>query len=277
MNKWKCLPFFFMYFISLSMVVLIDLVTAQFSLDRIGSSEYWSNILTVAIANLLVLLSSTFYDVDKLKETDRRILDDRKEIRQAIANDIDVDFKDFIVQDNLSRKITSWKNYINRKLRKLENKKASQKRDAAIQKLQSMITKEYIDKYIDSIKIKYYYIKMSQIISGFRSGDEVERLESGFNKVSKDILPKFLLSISLPIFISSFVMDVKDFSPVLLLTIASKLVSLISNFMNGKSYAKVYVNEVVLYNLDYRIKYIERYVSWKAKKKAGDTNETTII
>lgn len=277
MIKWKYIPFLVMYFISLSLVVLIDLVTAQFSLDRIGSSEYLSNILTVALANLLVLISSTFYDVDKLKEIDPRIKKDEEEIRDSISNDIDVDFKDFIDQDNLSRKIRCWKNYINRKIRKLENKKSSQKRDAAIKKLQVMKTKEYIENYIDSIKIRYYYIKMSQIISGFRSGDEIERLESGFNKVSKDIMPKFLLSISLPIFISSFVMNVKDFSPVLLLTIASKLISLILNFMNGKSYAKVYVDEVVLYNLDYRIKYIERYISWKAKKKAGDNVETTNV
>lgn len=91
-------------------------------------------------------------------------------------------------------------------------------------------------------------------------------------------MPKFLLSISLPIFISSFVMDVKDFSPVLLLTIASKLISLILNYMNGKSYAKVYVNEVILYNLDYRIKYIERYAKWKINnKKAGETIETNHV
>lgn len=278
--KWRYVPFYAMYFLSLFMVALVDLLMYNFSLDRLLSASYISNILTISTANMLVLISTIFFEADKLKETDERVVETSNKLREDIQTKIEVDIKDFIDEDNLGRKIQAWENHIKRKIMKLENKKWTKKREAKIKHLQQKITDEYIDQYIDAIKIKYYYVKLSQIIAGFKTKSEVERFESGFMKIIRDISPRFILSITFPIIIATFSLEMKAFTPALLLSIAAKIVSLLMNYMNGKSYAKVYLDEVVLYNLDYRQKYIARYLAWelqKEKSKAGDRSETSQV
>lgn len=269
---WQILPYILMYLAALTLVALIDLVTADFQLDYILSAQYWSNVLTTALASLLVFLATAFYDVDKLCETDPRVVHDEAEIRKAIERDIDVDFKIYMEEDRLARKARAWVNKIIDRIRRLEMKSTTKKKTAKIKALGEQITDEYVEKYIESIKIKYYHVKMSQIVAGTHTKHEEDRLESGFGKIFRDVSPRYLLSISLPVFLASFVFESKTSTAVLLIKIASKIISLIMNYNNGRTYAKTYVNEVVLYNLNFRIKYIKEYLAWKLeKKKAGET------
>ncbi len=271
----KYIPFIFMYLISVGMVALVDLAYYNFSIERIKDESFWSPLITVAIANLIVFSATLMIDVMHKKETDKRILKTHEEIDDFIVNKMDVDYSEFNDEDNRERKIRKWKIKVKRKLRKLENKKSSKRRDRKIKLYEKMLSDEYIKRYIDSIKIRYYRIKMSKIMCGHNTRSDEEHYQSGLNAIVQDVAPRFILSMSFPVFLASFLIEPKHLTLGAAMLIASKILSLIMNVINAKMYAPVYVEKVVLYNLRFSLKRIEKYLAWKVnRKKAGDHIET---
>lgn len=276
--RWNFVPYFLMYFISILMVALIDLVIADFEPERLISGDFWYNILSTMFANLLVLVATIFIYHDTWAETDPRVIENQNKLRYIIMEGIDVDIKDFLNEQNYQKKKKAWIKHVNQKIMKLEKKHKQTKRiQRKIAQLETMKTDEYISKYIDAIKVKYDHISFVHLIAGFKYSNENDKtFESNFRLIAKDVWPRYLFSLAIPIIFSTVTFEEKNTITIFLIAkIIAKIISLIMNYLNGKRCAKKVLEMGTIYNLDRRIKKYEEYFAWKLerKKKVGDSTE----
>jgi hypothetical protein len=86
-------------------------------------------------------------------------------------------------------------------------------------------------------------------------------------KMFNDILPNYLLSFSLILFFTAFIIDVNDkVTLAVIMDMVVKLMALIMNFINGVSYAKNYTETVVISELQFRLDVLEQYKEWQKKQ-----------
>jgi hypothetical protein len=140
------------------------------------------------------------------------------------------------------------------------------------QKLMDLLNDNYIQSNIMHLNVKYRPIKESEIRNGYRSNtvddDDFEDIDRA---VLKEILPGYLQGFLFMTFFSSFILNPKAISLVMVLTFCVKIMTGIWNFFNGKMYVGNSMIKKILNNLDKIINILKDYCIWKInQKKAGE-------
>lgn len=269
--------------VSLLCIILIGLsefVVAGFDTSIFRTAGYWYSLIASTVACALILYSTATNDIDQYKIKDEKLITLKNELDNRVANNVENDFEKFLVEENQKRKIYAWKRKINAKINWLEkfakaenielfysddeelkkNNKYCQKRA----KLEHLISDEYINTHIYYLRVKYPKLKRYEITTGCRQKDEEYQLTTKPHlRVFIDNLPRLAMSFGLVLFASSFAPDIKEFHLATIITFTIKLISLCLNFMNGKSYAIYFKDEVMIPDLRYRIDKIIAYMTWK--------------
>lgn len=278
--------------ISLLCVILIGLsefVVAGFDTKIFYTAGYWYSLIASTVACALILYSTATNDISNYKTKDEKVIDLKNELDNHVANNVENDFEKFLVEENQKRKIYAWKQKINRKINRLErftkaknielfysNDESLKKDNKYCQKrakLEYLISDEYINTHVYYLRVKYPKLKRYEITTGCRQKDEEYQLTTRpYLRVFIDNLPRLAMSFGLVLFASSFAPDIKEFQLATVITFTIKLISLCLNFINGKSYAVYFKDEVMIPDLRYRIDKIIAYMTWKVnllKNKTG--------
>lgn len=278
--------------ISLLCILLIGLsefVVAGFDTSIFRTAGYWYSLIASNVACALILYSTATNDISNYKTKDEKVINLKNELDTHVANNVENDFEKFLVEENQKRKIYAWKQKINSKINRLErftkaknielfysNDESLKKDNKYCQKrakLEYLISDEYINTHVYYLRVKYPKLKRYEITTGCRQKDEEYQLTTRpYLRVFIDNLPRLAMSFGLVLFASSFAPDIKEFQLATIITFTIKLISLCLNFINGKSYAVYFKDEVMMPDLRYRIDKIIAYMTWKVnllKNKTG--------
>ena len=278
--------------VSLLCLILIGLsefVVAGFDTSIFCTASYWYSLIASTIACALILYSTATNDIDNYKLKDEKLVKLKDELDDHVNKNVENDFEKFLVEENQKRKIYAWKQKISNKINRIEkfskvkdielyysneeelkkNNKYCQKRA----KLEYLMSDEYINSHLYYLRVKYPKLKRYEITTGCRQKDEEYKLTTKPHlRLLVDNLPRLTMSFALVLFASSFAPDIKEFQWATIITFTMKLISLCLNFMNGKSYALFFKDEVMIPDLRYRIDKIIAYMTWKVnllKNKNG--------
>jgi hypothetical protein len=276
--NFRNLPIILMMLSSLVLIGIADFATAGFNIERFKEASFWFSLLSGVAANFMMLASTALTEIDRIETFNTDVKDNSNKLQDLVNNTVEEDLDDFIKEENDRRKIKAWKIKIDKLILKLEKrnifrywyyyifKKAYKKR---LSLAKQELNNDYIIEHLNSFKVKHYKMTKMELISGYKIFDDVEDRIT-YDKariILEDNAPTFLLSISLTLFVTSFVFEPKVFAIGLIINFIVKFMLLIWNAYKGFSYAKVFVEKVTVRNQLARIEVFKKYLCWKIKRK----------
>ena len=281
------IPYIVIMFISIALTGILNFIKFGWSWETLKSASFWGDTALTTISNMLMAISST------LMSSDNILLDINKglgkqafelenkinEVRLSIKNDIDL----FLADINRERKIKAWENKINKELLLVKNrftekdtleyanymKKLPYKATWNVKKrikLEQQLEKDYIEKNFYILNVKYNVITRRMIENGALTTEQDGTLAKNTKVLVNGLLPKFILSISITVFMSSFLYDLReDMTWVVVFPILIKLMTIFFNYMYGRNFAPSYVEQTTINNLLVRREWLTKYADWRER------------
>ena len=290
------LPYVSLMLISILLTGISELASAKFDFTYLSTANYWSNMILTNISAFLMAISTTFMVRDAIEsKTEEGLGKEAKELNEVVTlgtakinNDVDI----MISEENTKRKKQAWNIKIKRKMYKIERKftekdsyeyseylqledKESFDLDKARRrvykkiKLERLLSEEFLEKRLIYLKVRYKRITRRMIENGQDGGEEENTaLAKNGLVLMKGILPKFLYSTSITMFILSFRYELATFTITALIPLFTKLITLLLNANFGKNFAPSYFKDTTIFNLKLRKEWITKYFDWRNEKRA---------
>jgi hypothetical protein len=283
-------PYVFLYALSFLVVGLFNFVTAEIRTDILTSSEFWNKTISQNLANLIVFSTTIGLFTRKNMEEDKDFLQMDKVVTDAVRQDIQSDFGQWVFDKNKIEKKQAYKDRINGKIAKGEIKakpedlkvwyygtdeeKVKNRYCKKRIKLMGLMGDERLDKFIISMKVDYDEINRSFIESG--EAKEIKKQNqklAGPGKIVKDNAPNFSLGMAFVIFINSFIYTANLSDVAFWFQVFFSLVILVYMFIMGRNYADSYMKKVLIVDLQTRFNIIRDYLSDKVKEVKIDATQ----
>ena len=283
-------PYVFLYALSFLVVGLFNFVTAEIRTDILTSSEFWNKTISQNLANLIVFSTTIGLFTRKNMEEDKDFLQMDKVVTDAVRQDIQSDFGQWVFDKNKIEKKQAYKDRINGKIAKGEIKakpedlkvwyygtdeeKVKNRYCKKRIKLMGLMGDERLDKFIISMKVDYDEINRSFIESG--EAKEIKKQNqklAGPGKIVKDNAPNFSLGMAFVIFINSFIYTANLSDVAFWFQVFFSLVILVYMFIMGRNYADSYMKKVLIVDLQTRFNIIRDYLSDKVKEVKIDATK----
>ena len=287
--------YFILIIISLIFIGLLELMKAGFDLSIFKKADFWLNVITMSLASLLMICMALSIKLNRIETNlnEGTLGLQAKQLREVvnigsanIANDIDR----FIAETNLKRKKDAWKAKIKTEIFNLSNSfsmndhiqyaqyeknpdyfNINQARGKVKKRilLEEKLNEAYVNANILNLRVKYARITRQMIENGqLGYDDSLDNLSKSGVVFIKNVAPKFLLSISFTLFISSFYFDTKQINTInVIISFAYKLIILILNANFGRQFAKQFFNETTIHDLQLRKQWLTKYADWKKNKQ----------
>lgn len=274
------------------MIGLTDYITAGFTLNILKDSTFWANIITTNIGILCVILSILLIMIDKFKEesieyldAQRYIFDYYKSTKYQTAV-----FQKFSACENRKNKKLSYVMSIRKKYSKLkptpkdlqimqkgtDEEKENNKYCSKALYYETLMSEDYLENNIDKLHVHHDTITEKLIFSGTPTDScdtEYITRHKGF-KVAKDLLPKYLLSFAITVFIAGSTIELlQDINMATVFKTVSKLFTISTQIYFAYNYSNKYNNEVVLHDINFRRSIIKKYDLWLIKETHKTTKE----
>lgn len=266
------------------LVGLLELVALGFDPSELENPSWWAKLFFNILANFVILYSVAYDKIINSYKKNPEIVGKKQLIEKEVRETIRADFDDYIKEDNKQRKIDAWKEYITKKIAKLEKRRTRRnheivdygktkdiKNNKYYKKrkyLEYLMSDEYIQKNLLYIHIPYFMITRPLIEMGVPSRKNGKPIETNASlRIVKDNIGKFLATIAFMIAFAVMIPDFKKFTVLTLLLVLMKLFTLAWNFWCGSAYGDHYQSDIILPDLQYRYDYIEKYAEWRLDKK----------
>ena len=272
-----------------------SILTQDVWFEAITDPAFYVNQLLTDVSIVFIIYGVLYACVDGFTETNEQFLLANKNINDfAVSKDyIPTIFGRFLEDLNYRRKEKQYEFDIKKKLARLDEarqfprfwKRKYGERDFFVwwhgtdeqrlsneycrkrQELEIKLSREYIDKNLKQVYVKYDKVTTDIVLSGaYRwskrtvPNDFIEKHAT--SKVILHKLPAFLLAFGFMFFASSLVFGAIKFDWSALISFCSKLISLIWNMLITLRYAKKYCNETVLKDTLFRNGIVVEYKKW---------------
>lgn len=295
----KLLPYILIQLAISFLIGLNELFSAGWSWDIFTSARFWFDYSTITIATMMSFFSWANYKIMRISSTPyyKGMEDSNKTDLSDLGNQVAIknnaisalvqcnrrsDISDCIHELNMQEKKSRYVYDKTNKLYKLRSsnfryiKLFSKHYDRLITKLESELEDDYINNNLENLKVKYVPITEAYIASGISVKDSNtfrQRQESKVEKMVKDNIYKWVMSLTYMLLLSSIVFEFADsVTWQSVLSIGIKILNCVFQAVMGVNYASTYVSEKVIYELDDRIAIMEYYIEWVNKKKGVANN-----
>lgn len=268
-------PVILMMLSSLILIGAAEFALAKFDIEHLKSAEYWFSLFSGTLANFMMLASAALTRIDVLEAESEEVKNNNDVIQDMSTNYVEKDMDEFIEEGNALRKTKAWKIKIDKKILKLEKKLDRKRclfrkrRVRRLSFLNKRLDDKFISEHLNSLKVKYYHMTKMELISGYKIFNSTEDRIT-YNKsriIFADNAPKFMLTMSITLFISAFAFEPAAFAIHTLIKFIVKFMLLIWNAYQGFSYAKVFLEKVIIRSQKCRIEEFKKYLTWKIAKK----------
>ena len=124
----------------------------------------------------------------------------------------------------------------------------------------------YIETNIDKLEVKYTRITHKLISVGTKGNVDDGMPNKGSKVLIDGLLPRILLSFGITTTLLTFAFDIERLSWLAIIPILIKVISLISNFVYGYTFAPTFVEQVYLDEIYVKIRWLTLFNEWKKKK-----------
>lgn len=283
-SKLSFLPYVLMYLVSLLLIGMGRLVTAEFSVEYLRSAAFWYDLIITNVANLMVLVATVWMWGERFDQTDEVIRKKNAQIQDCVDRDLGPDFDAYLAEINRAAKIRAWKRLVYRRRQRLERRMRDRDRRAwqteegrrrnrkckRLAALNRALTDEYIEANIEELKVRYEVLTRAVVTSGHASREERdEQFVNGSAELVRVLIPRVLIGIAGVCFVSSFMPRLRQFDPVMLVDIGVKVMALCYNWLVGTSYARRFRENITIANLDTSLGIITRYLQWRIDRRSA--------
>ena len=131
---------------------------------------------------------------------------------------------------------------------------------------------DFIEENLKYYNVKYKKITHKLISVGYQGKGDDDMPNSSMAVLTNALLPRSLFSIAVTTILLSFAFDFANLSWLAILPVLVKTGGLLSHFLYGKNFSETYVEQVDLYNVLVKIRWLTRYAEWKLKRKEIKAN-----
>lgn len=125
---------------------------------------------------------------------------------------------------------------------------------------------EFVEENIKYYNVKYKKITHKLISVGYQGKGDDDMPNNSMVVLTNALLPRSLFSIAVTTVLLSFAFDIANLSWLAILPVLVKTGGLLSHFLYGKNFSETYVEQVDLYNILVKIRWLTRFASWKLKR-----------
>ena len=282
----KLLPYLFIQVLILMLVGMGEVLLMEWGLSKLIDAEFWFSYITLTLAGILSFFSWANMRIDQVvnapyklgMESDPNInMNDlgvivaikRNALNNLVLKHRTSDLPDFLKEINLEEKRNCYVYDVTNKLNKLRSRHTLPLNK--IKYLESTISDEWLNEHLEHTHVKYVPVTEAYIINGAmdkRSTTFRHRSLSKSEKMINDNIHKWIMSLSYTLLVTSisFTVDITVLDVAVWYTILVKVGSCLIQGVLGINYAKSYINEKTIYELDDRLALFEAYLEWKKNK-----------
>jgi hypothetical protein len=280
----RALPYVILYIAAVAIVGLFNLLTVEYYDTALSSAEFWNRVVSQNLANLLVMIATISMYIVKYSETDKEYTGLKGTVDSSVRKDLDSEFGTWVFNKNKLEKIEAYRARIQSKITKEELKartkdievwyfgteEAKRKNRYCRRRinLEESIKTERLEKLILAIKVDYDSIDRSFVETGeVIKGDKKLARQDTLGRKIKDNYAQFLFAVSGAAFFNAFIYTADLMDTAFWFKLATSLFLLSSMFLNGREYARNYVKQVMIVDLNTRYNIIKDYLTHKVKEK----------
>ena len=282
--KMIYVPLTLMMILGIVMIGITDFIALDFDPEVFKTASFWSNIICTNVGILCLILSIVLMRNDKFKQENIEYISSDNNINTFYRKEfIAPIFKKFMYDYNLNTKIATYKLKINKKFTKVkpteddlkiyygedEQAKQENKYCKAVVYYEQVLSDDYIQKFVPKLYIKYNAITEGLIFTGVAVNDtglDFITKHKGL-KIFKDLFPKFLLSFSMVMLLSSIFPDAQEgITGALIFKTIGKLFTVVSQIYFAYNYSDKYNVEVTLHDVRFRESVLNEYNLWMRHK-----------
>jgi hypothetical protein len=280
----RALPYVVLYIAAVAIVGLFNLLTVEYYDTALSSAEFWNRVISQNLANLLVMIATISMYIVKYSETDKEYTGLKGTVDSSVRKDLDSEFGTWVFNKNKLEKIEAYRARIQSKITREELKAKTKDietwyfgTDEAKRKnrycrrrinLEESIKIERLEKLILAIKVDYDAIDRSFVETGeVIKGDKKLARQDTLGRKIKDNYAQFLFAVGGAAFFNAFIYTADLMDTAFWFKLATSLFLLSSMFLNGREYARNYVKQVMIVDLNTRYNIIKDYLTHKVKEK----------
>jgi len=279
----RALPYAILYIAAVAIVGLFNILTIEYQDNVLQSAEFWNRVVSQNLANLLVLIATVSMYIVKFTETDKEYTGLKGTVDTAVRSDLDSEFGTWVFNRNKQEKIAAYRAKIQNKISKEELKaqpkdietwyfgsEEDKKKNKYCRRrinLEESIKVERLDKMILALRVDYDEIDRSFVETGeiIHSEKKLTRQDTLGRKV-KDNYAQFLFAVGGAAFFNAFIYSADLLDTAFWFKLATSLFLIVSMFLNGREYARNYVKQVMVVDLNTRYNIIKDYLTHKVKE-----------
>jgi hypothetical protein len=280
----RALPYVILYVAAAAIVGLFNILTIEYRDDILTSAEFWNRVISQNLANLLVLIATVSMYIVKFTESDKEYNELKKSVDGAVRTSLDSDFGTWVFNKNKDEKIAKYKAMVQNQISREELKASvkdleiwyygteeAKKKNAYCRRRlnkEESIKNERLDKLILAISVDYDEIDRSFVETGeiIQSEKKLSRQDTAGRKI-KDNYAQFLFAVGGAAFFNAFMYTANLLDTAFWFKLATSLFLLISMYLNGREYARNYIKQVMIVDLNTRYNIIKDYLTYKVKEK----------
>lgn len=280
----RALPYAILYVAAVAIVGLFNILTIEYQDNILSSAEFWNRVISQNLANLLVLIATVSMYIVKFTETDKGYTTLKSTVDGAVRGDLDSEFGTWVFNKNKAEKIAAYRAKVQNKISREELKakpkdletwyfgsEEDKKKNRYCRRrinLEESIKVERLDKMILALRVDYDEIDRSFVETGevIRGEKKLTRQDTLGRKV-KDNYAQFLFAVGGAAFFNAFIYTADLLDTAFWFKLATSLFLIISMFLNGREYARNYVKQVMVVDLNTRYNIIKDYLTHKVKEK----------
>lgn len=284
-SKTMFLVYIVMFGLLLAVNGLISFISADFDWSIIRSATYWFKSLTGASSGLFAFIIFALMRRDKLLITDEQYDKDIAALNLAIDGNMDTDFADFVANENRLLKIEAWKQEIQNKMVKWNNKVPARvlintrlPRDQwrrrtrewmrKFETYEEQMSDEWIDKNINYMKILYASITVGEIVNGQKKPSTKKIIDNNaIGLILKERMPLIMINIALQIAYNAFIFYKIESTIAMWMAIVMQLFTIFINVSFGYVYGNTIFTKIDKNNLMTRRNFIIKYLKMKQNKE----------
>jgi hypothetical protein len=280
----RALPYVILYIAAVAIVGLFNLLTVEYYDTALSSAEFWNRVVSQNLANLLVMIATISMYIVKYSETDKEYTGLKGTVDGSVRKDLDSEFGTWVFNKNKLEKIEAYRARIQSKITKEElkartkdievwyfGKEEAKRKNRYCRRrinLEESIKIERLEKLILAIKVDYDSIDRSFVETGeVIKGDKKLARQDTLGRKIKDNYAQFLFAVSGAAFFNAFIYTADLLDTAFWFKLATSLFLLSSMFLNGREYARNYVKQVMIVDLNTRYNIIKDYLTHKVKEK----------
>ena len=290
----RLVPYILLQFMILLLVGAGELFAAGWNPERLLEADFWFSYATITIATIMSFFSWANVKIDMYldtpyylgMETDPKTNLNDVGVTSAIKRNLlsslvlkhkTSDLPEFLnTEINLPEKTEV---YIEQKTAQLIKYREGwrstcflTKRRAAkkVEIIKEQLSEEYISQNIQNLKVKYTPVTEAYLINGVNVSSTKNHRRKQISRAStmiKDNIHKWILSLSYLLLLTSLSIEFsEEMSLAVIYSTSIKVINCVFQSLMGINYAKDYMSNKVIVELDDRISIMEMYVE---KKKKG--------